>query len=67
MIEKQIREDALLSRQLQDEERRQILKQNNQVEYDEPPEYQICSYQVKWKVRMSNDKKETTNLLLDQT
>ena len=41
MIEKHIRADALLSRQLQWEEREQVLKQNNQKEYDVPSVYHI--------------------------
>ena len=41
LIKKQIRAHALLSRQFQDEEREQHLKQNNKVEYDKPPEYHI--------------------------
>ena len=46
-MEKQIRTDALLLRQLQYEEIEQYLKENNQVEYDVPPEYHICRYHVK--------------------
>ena len=44
MIEKQIRTDALFSRQLQEEERGQVL---NQIEYDDPTKYHIDRCQVK--------------------
>ena len=43
----QIRTDAILLRQLQEEEKEQFLKQNNQIEYDIPPKYHIGRYQIK--------------------
>ena len=54
LAEKQLRADALLSRQLQDEER----KQNNQAEYDEPPEYHR---QVSGKIKKKNKQLQETD------
>ena len=47
LIEKQIRADASLSRQLQEEEKGQVLKWNNHVEYDDPSKYHIDRFQAK--------------------
>ena len=47
LTEKQIRTDTLLLRQLQEEEREQFLKQNNQEVYDIPPKYHIGRCQIK--------------------
>ena len=46
-IERQIRTDTLLSRQLQEEERNQAIKSNYQTEYDDPLPYHIDRGQVK--------------------
>ena len=46
-MERQIRTNALLSRQLQEEERCQVLKQNYQIECDDPFNYHIDTCQVK--------------------
>ena len=53
LIEKQIRADGLLSRQLQGEEGDQALKQNKQVEYGIPSACYIDRLQIKME---SNDK-----------
>ena len=52
LIEKQISADALLSRQLQEEERNQALNQNKQLKYDVPSVHHIDRLQVKME---SND------------
>ena len=46
-FEKQIRTDALLTRQLRGEERDQALKQSKQVEYDVPFMHHVERLQVK--------------------
>ena len=51
LIKKQIRADALLLRKLRDEEKEQFLKQNNQVEYDIPPEFHIGRYHIKTEIK----------------
>ena len=47
MIERQIRTDALLSRQLQEEERNQAIKSNCQSEYHDPLLHYVNKGQVK--------------------
>ena len=53
LIKKQIRADALLSRQLQEEERDHTLKENKLIDYDVPSVHHIGRLWVK---RESNDK-----------
>ena len=49
-IERQIRKNALLSSQLQEEERNQVITSNCQTEYDDPLPYLIDRGQVKLEV-----------------
>ena len=71
LIEKQIRADTLLSSWLQDEERKQFLKQNNQVECDVPPEYHIGRYHIKTErkdkqVQETGDKTFVRSIMTEQ-
>ena len=47
LIEIQIRTDALLSRQLQEEERDQALQKHKQAKYDVTSMHQVNRFQVK--------------------